>query len=116
MTLRDKAAKKLKELKAEALDKENRRRIKEEVRRRFTEGREKLRQIEKKLADPETRRKAEEELKKVRARYAKMKVEFQKREQQARDYTQKHPDKALAVAAAAGALVGALWMAVRRRK
>jgi len=52
----------------------------------------------------------------AKARLAGLKKQFMKKERQARAYAMKNPEKALALAAAAGALVGAVWVAIKKRK
>jgi ElaB/YqjD/DUF883 family membrane-anchored ribosome-binding protein len=115
-TLKERAAQKLRELREKALDKETQRKVKEEIQKRFTETKDLLKKLETELRKPENRQKAEEKIKLAKAKLAKLKAEFLKRQTQAKAYTENNPEKALAVAAAAGALVGAFWVAVRRKK
>jgi len=123
MAIRDKASAKWKEMRDKIKDKEAQRKIKGEIQKRLKQGKEVIQRLEKELRDPENRKKAEDQLAKAKAQIAaakakleKLKVEFKKKEKQAVDYTLKNPEKALAVAAAAGALAGALWMAIKRKK
>lgn len=116
MGLRDKASAKWSEWEQKLQDKQNRQRVEEEIRRRLKQGREALHRLEEELTSPENRRKVEAQIREVRKKLAKMKAEFKKREARAAAYTKKSPEKALVMAAAAGALAGALWAAFRRKK
>jgi hypothetical protein len=115
-TLRERAAQKLRELKEKALDKETQRRLREEIKKKFGQAREQMEKLEAEIRKPENRQKVEAQIRLAKARLLKLKREFVKKQRQARVYTEKNPEKALAVAAAAGALVGAFWVAVRRKK
>lgn len=116
MTIREEVTKKLKSLKERLDDKEFRQAVKEEVRKRLDEGLEMIDKIERELNSPENRKKAEEKIKEAKAKLAQLKEKFKEKRRQAVDYTQKNPQKALLVAAAAGALAGTVWAALRRRK
>ena len=116
MPFKDKAVKKLQELREKLEDKETRRKIKDEIDKNLKLGRETLLRLEKELSDPENRAKAAEQLRLAKAKLQRFKQEFQKKQKKAVDYTRKNPEKALAVAAAAGALAGTLWSALRGKK
>lgn len=116
MKLRDKASKVWSEVKQKLQDKENQRRVKEEVERRLRQGREAIERIEKELKDPENRARLENKLREAQEKFKKTKAQFDKKKAQAMNYTKDNPEKALVVAAAAGALVGALWMVLKRKK
>ena|SRR5579883_3104944 len=114
-TLREKAAQKLKELKAKALDKDTQRKMKDEIKKRFDQAKAQLKRLEVEFRKPENRMKAREQIRLAKARLAGLKRQFVKKERQARSYTLKNPEKALALAAAAGALVGAVWAGIRKK-
>lgn len=114
--LRERAARKLGELKEKALDKETQRKVKAEIQKRFHQAKDQLKRLEVEFRKPENRMKAKEQVRLAKARLAALKRQFLKKERMARAYTQRNPEKALAVAAAAGALVGAVWVAVHRKR
>ena len=87
-----------------------------EIKKRLKQGREAIDRIERELRSPENQQKAKAKLKEAIAKVEKLKSEFRKREKQAVAYARKSPEQALVVAAAAGALAGAIWVAFRRRK
>lgn len=115
-TLREKAARKLRELRERALDKETQRKVKEEIQKRFHQAKDQLQKLEVEFRKPENRMKAKEQIRLAKTRLSALKKQFLKKEKMARAYTQRNPEKALAVAAAAGALVGAVWVAVHRKR
>lgn len=116
MPFKDKAVKKLQELRAKLEDKETQRRIKDEIEKNLKLGREALLRLEKELSDPENRARAEEQVRRAKTKFLQLKKEFVKKQKQAVAYTKGNPEKALAVAAAAGALTGAIWSALRRKR
>ncbi|HJT25283.1 MAG TPA: hypothetical protein VJ873_11955 [bacterium] len=116
MALRDNASAKWNEWKQELQDKENRRRVEEEIRRRLKQGKEMIKRIEKELTSPKNRAKAEAAVKEARKKLGRLKAEFHLKKVQAAAYTKANPEKALVAAAAAGALAGALWSAFHRKK
>jgi ElaB/YqjD/DUF883 family membrane-anchored ribosome-binding protein len=116
MKLRDKASAAWSELKQKLQDKENQRRVKEEIEKRLKQGKEAIDRIEKELRDPENQARLENTLRDAKAKVVKAKAEFNRKKSQAVAYTKDNPEKALVVAAAAGALAGALWVAFRRKK
>ncbi|HUO57856.1 MAG TPA: hypothetical protein VMV05_06730 [bacterium] len=116
MALKDKASAKWSELKQKLQDKQNQKRVQEEVKRRLQQGREAIDRIEKELTDPANYEKAEAKLREAKAKLTKLKAEFKKRQAETVAYTKANPEKALVVAAAAGALAGAVWTALRRKK
>jgi hypothetical protein len=115
MALKEKASAGWDELKRKVMDRKSRRKLQEEVRRRLREGRETIRRVEREMKNPGNRAKIEAKIKAAEAEWVRLKKEFRKKQEQAVTYTQKKPEKALAAAAAAGALVGALWAAFRRK-
>ena len=116
MAIRERVSAKWSELKQKLQDKENQRRVKEEIAKRLTQGKEAIHRIERELRDPETQARLENKLRDAKVRAARMKEVFKKKEREAMSYTKKNPEKALMVAAAAGALAGALWVAFKRKK
>lgn len=114
--IREKAARKLRELREKALDKETQRKVREEIQKRFHQAKDQLKKLEVEFRKPENRMKAKEQVRLAKARLAMLKKQFLRKERMARAYTQRNPEKALAVAAAAGALVGAVWVGIRRHK
>jgi len=114
--LGERAARKLRELGEKTLDPGTRRRVKEEIKKRFDQAKVQLKKLEVEFRKPENREKAKEQIKLAKARLAGLKKQFMKKERQARAYAMKNPEKALALAAAAGALVGAVWVAIKKRK
>jgi hypothetical protein len=116
MAIKERASAKWTELKQKLQDKENQRRVKEEIAKRLTQGKEAIHRIERDLRDPETRARVENKLRDAKARAVRVKETFKKKEREAMAYTKESPEKALVVAAAAGALAGALWVAFRRKK
>ncbi len=116
MSFKQKAGAAWSELKQQLQDKENQKRVKEEIEKRLKQGKEAIERLEKELNDPENQTRLENKLKDAKAALAKVKAEYEKRKKEAVAYTQKSPEKALVVAAAAGALAGALWVAFRKKK
>jgi len=116
MSFKQKASSAWSELKQKIQDKENQKRVKVEVEKRLRQWREAIERLEKELKDPENQARVANKLREVEAKVAKAKTEFLKRKKQAMAYTQKSPEKALVVAAAAGALAGALWVAISKKK
>jgi len=116
MALREKASTAWSELKQKIQDKENQRRVIEEIEKRLQQGREAIDRLEKELRNPENQARVENKVRDAKVKLAKAKAEFEKRKKQAVAYTQKSPEKALVVAAAAGAFAGALWVAFRPKK
>lgn len=116
MTFKGKASAAWSELKQKIQDKENQKRVKEEIKRRLQQGREAIDRIEKELHDPENLARMENKVREAREKLKKAKAQFDKKKAQAMNYTKENPEKALVVAAAAGALVGALWTVLKRKK
>jgi ppGpp synthetase/RelA/SpoT-type nucleotidyltranferase len=116
MAFKDKASAAWSELKQKLQDKGNQRRVKEEIKRRLQQGREAIDRVEKALQDPENRARMENKLRDVRERLKKAKAEFDKKKAEAVNYAKENPEKALVIAAAAGAMAGALWSVMRRKK
>jgi ElaB/YqjD/DUF883 family membrane-anchored ribosome-binding protein len=116
MALKERARAKWNEWKHKLQDKENRRRVEEEIQKRLKQGKEAIDRIEKELRDPENRARAENKIRDARKKLAALKVEFNKKRNQTVVFTKENPEKALVVAAAAGALAGAVWVALRRKK
>ena len=116
MSFKQKAGAAWSELKQQIQDKENQKRVKDEIEKRLKQGRAAIERLEKELKDPKNQAKLENKLREAREALAKAKAEFTKRKKQAVSYTQKSPEKALVVAAAAGALAGALWVAFSKKK
>ena len=116
MALKDKASAKWNEFKQKLQDKENRRRVEEEIRKRLKQGKEAIDRIEKELRKPENRQKVEAKIREARQKLVRMKTAFRKKQAQTVAYARKNPEKALVVAAAAGALAGAVWSALNRKK
>ncbi len=116
MALKEKASAQWNGLKQKLQDKENRRRVEAEIRKRLQQGREAIERMEKELRDPQNRAKVENQLRDLRQKLSKAKDEFNRKKSEAVAYTKENPEKALVVAAAAGALAGAVWSALRRKK
>jgi len=116
MSFKQKAGAAWSEVKQKIQDKENQKRVKEEIEKRLKQGKEAIERLEKELNDPENQARLENRLRDAKADLAKAKAEFEKRKKEAVSFTQKSPEKALVVAAAAGALAGALWVAFRKKK
>lgn len=116
MAIKDKASAKWNELKQKLQNRENRKRVEDEIRKRLKQGREAIDRIEKELRKPENRQKVEAKIREAREKLTKLKAEFKKREAQTVAFTKENPEKALVVAAAAGALAGAVWSAFHRKK
>ena len=116
MAFKENASEKWNEWKQKLQDRQNRKRVEAEIRKRLQQGREALSRLEKELTSPQNRQKVEAKIREAREKLAKMKAEFRKKEAQTVAYTKENPEKALVVAAAAGALAGALWVAFRRKK
>lgn len=116
MALKERLGRKMKDARERLMDPGERRRLKAEVTARLKKGKETLRALEKKYNTPENRAKVVAKWKEAKTRVARAKKEFLKKERQAVAYTQRNPEKALAVAAAAGALAGALYTVLHRKK
>ena len=116
MAIKEKASAAWSELKQKLQDKENQRRVKEEIERRLKQGREAFDRIEKELKDPENEARLDNKLFDAREKLRKAKAEFTKKKTEAVNFTRDNPEKALVVAAAAGALAGALWTVLKRKK
>ena len=116
MSLKKTVEEKAREVGKALMDKKNQAKVKAEIGKRLAQGREQLVKLEAKLKDPKTRaalkKSAAEAARKVKA----LRVRFQREERKAENYTRKNPRKALLIAAAAGALAGALWISLKRRK
>jgi ElaB/YqjD/DUF883 family membrane-anchored ribosome-binding protein len=116
MALKEKASAVWSDLKQKVQDKENQRRVKAEIDKRLKQGHEAFERVKKEMKDPENRARIENKMRNAREKLRKAKAQFSKKKAQAVAYTKKNPEKALVVAAAAGALAGALLMAFRRKK
>ena len=116
MTFEKRAAKKWSELKQKLQDKENRKRVKEEIKKRLKQTQEAFDRVEAELKDPENQARVENKLRDAAEKLKKAKAEFAKKKVEAIDYAKEHPEKALVLAAATGAVVGALWTAFHRKK
>ncbi len=116
MTFGKKVSEKWSELKQKLQDKENRKRVEEEIERRFKQAQEAFDRIEKDLKDPETQARFENKLRDAREKLKKAKTEFSKKKAEVIAYAKEHPEKALVAAAATGAVAGALWVTLRRKK
>ncbi len=116
MAFREKAAEKWSELKQKLQDKQNRKRVEEEIKKRLKQAQEAFDRIEKDLKDPETWATVESQLRDASEKLKKAKAEFTKKKAEVAAYAKEHPEKALAAAAATGAVAGALWVAFRRKR
>lgn len=116
MTFGDKVSEKWNELKQQVQDKENRKRVHDEIEKRFEQAQAAFERIEKDLKDPETQARFENKLRDAKEKLKKAKADFSKKKAEVVTYAKDHPEKALVAAAAAGAVAGALWMAFRRKK
>ncbi len=116
MGIRSKATAAWNELKQKLQDKQNRQRVMEEIQKRLKQGREAIDRVEKELRDPENQARLENKLRDARLKVSRAKAEFNRKKTQAVSYARENPEKALVVAAAAGALAGAVWAALRRKK
>jgi ElaB/YqjD/DUF883 family membrane-anchored ribosome-binding protein len=112
MTLKEK----LKAAKDRFSDPTEARKLREKVEKTLKEGQKTLLQLEKKYNTPENRAKVAAKVKEAKAKLLKAQKDFKKKQKQAVAYTQKNPEKALAAALAAGAVAGALWTALHRKK
>jgi ElaB/YqjD/DUF883 family membrane-anchored ribosome-binding protein len=116
MALKEKASKAWNELKQKLQDKENQKRVRLEIERRLKQGKDAIDRLERDLRDPETQARMENKLRDLKGRVVKAKKSFVEKKKQAVAYSRKNPEKALLIAAAAGALAGALWVTVNRKK
>lgn len=116
MALKEKASKAWSELKQRIQDKENQKRVRLEIERRLKQGKDAISRVERDLRDPETQARIENKLRDLKARAGQAKKTFVAKKNQAVVYSRKNPEKALVIAAAAGALAGALWVAIHRKK
>ncbi len=116
MALKDKASAAWSDLKQKLQDKENQRRVKEEIERRLKQGREAFDRIEKELKDPENEARVENKIFDAREKLRKAKAQFNEKKARAVAYTKDNPEKALVIAAAAGALAGTLWTVFKSKK
>ncbi len=116
MALRERASEAWNELKQKLQDKKNQERVSEEIKKRLKQGIEAIDRVEKELKDPKTQARMENKFREAREKLRKAKAEFNKKRAQTVAYAKNNPEKALVVAAAAGALAGALWSAFRNKK
>jgi len=107
---------KFEDLKKKVLDKETQKRVKAEVEKGIGKAKEAIAKVEKELKDPENRARLENHLRDAKTKVKKLQVEFKAQKAKAVAYTKQNPEKALAAAAAAGALAGVLLAALRRKK
>lgn len=112
MTLKER----LKAAKERFSDPAEARKLREKVERTLKEGKKTLLELEKKYNTPENRAKVEAKIKEAKSKILKAQKDFKKKQKQAVAYTQKNPEKALVAALAAGAVAGALWTALHRKK
>ena len=115
MLSRKNAAMKLKGWVDEAKDAKTRQRIKDEMLKRLKQGKQAIARLQREINNPKNRAKAIAELKRIKAALLHLKKEAGRRERQAVAFAKKNPEKALAVAVAAGAAAGALLMALKRK-
>ena len=116
MAFREKASEAWSELKQKIQDKKNQQRVEEEIKKRLKQGIEAIDRIEKELKDPEIQARMENKFRDAREKLKKAKAEFMKKRAQTVAYTKDNPEKALVMAAAAGAMAGAMWSAFHRKK
>jgi ElaB/YqjD/DUF883 family membrane-anchored ribosome-binding protein len=116
MSIRGKASAAWSEVKQKLQDKGNQKRVKEEIEKRLKQGIEAIDRVEKELRDPENQARAENKIRNAREKLKKAKAEFNKKKAETVAYVKANPEKALVVAAAAGAMAGALWSAFRKKK
>ena len=116
MTFGESAAEKWSELKQKLQDKQNRKRVEEEIKKRFQQAQEAFDRIEKDMKDPETRARFENKLRNASEKLKKAKADFTRKKAQVVSYAKEHPEKALVAAAATGVVAGALWMAFHKGK
>ena len=116
MAIREKALEAWSELKQKIQDKKNQERVAEEIKKRLKQGVEAIDRVEKKLRDPKTQAKMQNKIREAREKLKKAKAEFNKKRAQTAAYAKNNPEKALVVAAAAGAMAVAIWSAFHRKK
>ena len=86
------------------------------MKRKLAAGKEMIRKLEKEIRDPKNREKLKAKLAQWKVKVARLKTEFKKKQRRSEAYVRENPGKAVALAAAAGALAGALLLSLRRRK
>ena len=116
MALQEKVSTMWNEVKQKVQDKENQKRVREEIEKRLEQGKAAFARLEKDLRDPETQARIENKLRNMKGKVVRAKKAFVVRKKRAIAYSRKNPEKALLIAAAAGALAGALWVTVHRKK
>lgn len=107
---------KLEELKKKALDKDTQKKVKVEIDKRIREAKDVIQKVEKELKDPENQARVMNSLKDAKAKFRKLESEFKAQKNKAVAYAKENPEKALAAAAAAGALAGLIMGALKRKK
>jgi ElaB/YqjD/DUF883 family membrane-anchored ribosome-binding protein len=106
----------LSELKRKVLDKRTQERVKAEIEKGLGKAKELIEKAEKELKDPENQARLENDLRDAKAKIEKVRLEFKVHKARAVTYTKAHPEKALAAAAAAGALAGVILAAMKRKR
>jgi ElaB/YqjD/DUF883 family membrane-anchored ribosome-binding protein len=104
-----KVMKQLVDIEKKMMDKKTQAKIKVQVEKGFEQGRKKISKIWAQVKDKENQEK-------VIAKIKRMEKKYEAYEKRAVVYTEKNPEKALAISAAAGILVGAIWGAFYRKK
>jgi ElaB/YqjD/DUF883 family membrane-anchored ribosome-binding protein len=104
------------ELKKKVLDKDTQKRVKAEIDKGLKKAKEAIDKVEKELKDPENQARVENSVRDAKAKLNKLKLEFKVNKARAVTFTKAHPEKALAAAAAAGALAGVILAALKRKR
>jgi ElaB/YqjD/DUF883 family membrane-anchored ribosome-binding protein len=104
-----KVMKQLGDIEKKMTDKKTQAKIKVQVQKGFEQGRKKIKEIWAQVQDKENQEK-------VMAKIKSMEKKYEAYEKKAVAYTEKNPEKALAISAAAGMLVGTLWGALHRKR
>ena len=91
-------------------------RVKSQVQKHLTQGKNKLVWLDRQISDEKNRQKLRAEFEKSKTMIGKLKKRFDHYEEKTVHYTEKNPKKALAIAVTAGILAGTLLRSFSKNK
>ena len=90
--------------------------MKKQIQRHLSDGKAKLVLLEHRIMDQRNLQKLKNEFEKSKKMFSELKEKFNEYEKKAVHYIEENPKKSMAMASAAGLLVGSLWASSRKKK
>jgi ElaB/YqjD/DUF883 family membrane-anchored ribosome-binding protein len=98
------------------IEKEMKEKLKNQIQKHLSQGKEKLTWLENQISDEKNHKKLKLKLEEAQKKIAHLRETYNDFEKKAVHYTEENPKKALAIASVAGILVASLWNAFHQKK